>query len=407
MIGEGVRFDNPIRVGDGTNDGNAALAIEEEATLDAIVVLDSGGPAFRATVEPRSVMPPAILAPTGVITGRGRILGPWVIQGRIEAKAGDNLELFREFSGGTLESRDGGVLDLSDAVVSDAVLVAGPDDAFESTSRTLVRDSLFRGPFAIKSGQSITFGPNVEFEQPLVINDQRVSLFSEVVVQAGVTLRGHVILNGRSGVGGGAGLLADFTGIASIASDARVSGAGSLRGRWQVAGTLEPGFGPSQTDRFEPTNELTLLSTAILKLDIAGPDLGFGEGDVDQLDGSAAITVGGRLDVAFASGYQPERSSTFEVVRGRPVSGSFSQVSVAGAGTAASVGPAHVVNTGDAALLVLCAADRDGDSELTLFDFLEFQNQFDAGDTQADIDGDGRLTLFDFLAFQNRFDQGC
>jgi hypothetical protein len=54
-----------------------------------------------------------------------------------------------------------------------------------------------------------------------------------------------------------------------------------------------------------------------------------------------------------------------------------------------------------------CRADFDGDSALTIFDFLAFQNAFDAGDLAADLDGDGTLTLFDFLAFQNAFDAGC
>ncbi|MEQ8316982.1 MAG: GC-type dockerin domain-anchored protein [Phycisphaerales bacterium] len=54
-----------------------------------------------------------------------------------------------------------------------------------------------------------------------------------------------------------------------------------------------------------------------------------------------------------------------------------------------------------------CPADLDGDGELTVFDFLAFQNLFDAGDPAADFDGDGELTIFDFLAFQNAFDAGC
>jgi len=54
-----------------------------------------------------------------------------------------------------------------------------------------------------------------------------------------------------------------------------------------------------------------------------------------------------------------------------------------------------------------CRADIDGDGSLTLFDFLAFQNAFDAGDPVADFDGDGSLTLFDFLEFQNEFDAGC
>ncbi|MEQ9094825.1 MAG: VCBS repeat-containing protein [Phycisphaerales bacterium] len=54
-----------------------------------------------------------------------------------------------------------------------------------------------------------------------------------------------------------------------------------------------------------------------------------------------------------------------------------------------------------------CQADLDGDGELTIFDFLSYQNLFDAGDPAADFDGEGALTIFDFLAFQNAFDAGC
>ncbi|MEQ8843655.1 MAG: GC-type dockerin domain-anchored protein [Phycisphaerales bacterium] len=54
-----------------------------------------------------------------------------------------------------------------------------------------------------------------------------------------------------------------------------------------------------------------------------------------------------------------------------------------------------------------CRADCDGDGALSIFDFLCFQNLFDAGDLRADFDHDGALTLFDFLAFQNAFDAGC
>ena len=54
-----------------------------------------------------------------------------------------------------------------------------------------------------------------------------------------------------------------------------------------------------------------------------------------------------------------------------------------------------------------CRVDLDGDGQLTIFDFLEYQNLFDAGDLAADFDGDGSLTIFDFLAFQNEFDAGC
>ncbi|MEQ8317489.1 MAG: 5'-nucleotidase C-terminal domain-containing protein [Phycisphaerales bacterium] len=54
-----------------------------------------------------------------------------------------------------------------------------------------------------------------------------------------------------------------------------------------------------------------------------------------------------------------------------------------------------------------CYADFDLDGELTLFDFLAFQNAFDAGETSADCNRDGTLDLFDFLCFQNGFAAGC
>ncbi|MEQ8844325.1 MAG: GC-type dockerin domain-anchored protein [Phycisphaerales bacterium] len=56
---------------------------------------------------------------------------------------------------------------------------------------------------------------------------------------------------------------------------------------------------------------------------------------------------------------------------------------------------------------IVCPADLNGDGVLNIFDFLEFQNLFAAGDPIADFDGDGSLTIFDFLAFQNAFDAGC
>ena len=62
---------------------------------------------------------------------------------------------------------------------------------------------------------------------------------------------------------------------------------------------------------------------------------------------------------------------------------------------------------GDTRLGGGCRVDLDGDGELSIFDFLVFQNLFVAGDLAADFDGDGELTVFDFLAFQNEFVTGC
>ncbi len=82
-----------------------------------------------------------------------------------------------------------------------------------------------------------------------------------------------------------------------------------------------------------------------------------------------------------------------------------------GAGVIMSIrgtdGVKRIVTAGELSRAVECPADFDGDGELTIFDFLAFQNAFDASDPAADFDGDGSLTIFDFLAFQNEFDAGC
>jgi hypothetical protein len=58
-------------------------------------------------------------------------------------------------------------------------------------------------------------------------------------------------------------------------------------------------------------------------------------------------------------------------------------------------------------LPVRCDADLDGDSALTLFDFLAFVNLFNARDARADWTGDNAFDVFDFLGFFNDFNLGC
>ena len=73
----------------------------------------------------------------------------------------------------------------------------------------------------------------------------------------------------------------------------------------------------------------------------------------------------------------------------------------------ADPGTLGMINAMRISMTAGCRVDLDGDGSLTIFDFLAYQNLFDAGDLAADFDGDGVLTIFDFLAFQNEFDAGC
>ena len=124
-------------------------------------------------------------------------------------------------------------------------------------------------------------------------------------------------------------------------------------------------------------------------------------GTVDQFDCSEPTSMGDEIGSDYDAAFADDRWSSGEVYlthRG-PLSMEISvTASPFGGG-----GAAYRLTFGDPP----CRVDLDGDGQLTIFDFLAYQNLFDAGDPIADFDGDGSLTIFDFLAFQNEFDQGC
>jgi hypothetical protein len=54
-----------------------------------------------------------------------------------------------------------------------------------------------------------------------------------------------------------------------------------------------------------------------------------------------------------------------------------------------------------------CLGDVNGDGELTIVDFIAFQNGFTAGSPKADCDQNGVLNVLDFVCFQDVFQAGC
>jgi hypothetical protein len=114
-------------------------------------------------------------------------------------------------------------------------------------------------------------------------------------------------------------------------------------------------------------------------------------GRLARLEGDTWVTVDGGVDGGSAFGLGEWNGDlyvggSFETVDGQAASGIVRRTGCDGGS---------------------CYADFDGDGELTIFDFLAYQNAFDAGDLAADCDEDGSLTIFDFLCFQNGFDAGC
>lgn len=71
----------------------------------------------------------------------------------------------------------------------------------------------------------------------------------------------------------------------------------------------------------------------------------------------------------------------------------------------------HVYNTGLAITAMThgesCAADFNGDGELSTLDFLSFLNAWNADQSSADMDGNGVLNTQDVLVFLNAYTAGC
>lgn len=217
-------------------------------------------------------------------------------------------------------------------------------------------------------------------------------------VEGGAVLNGHVRLNGAEPKNAfvrspsGERLL--------LGADNTITGRGKIVGVATNAGTLAPGTGEGGIGRFELGVLMDLEPTARLEIDAAGA----ADGLFDHIRGSSSVTLGGSLDVDFVDGYVPQPHDRFDVLIAPTVHGEFNTVDIE---DVPGAGPAHVLYGTSIVTVVVCAADRDGDGELTARDYLLFQMQFDFGDLRADLDGDGSLTVFDLLFFQNRFAAGC
>jgi len=125
------------------------------------------------------------------------------------------------------------------------------------------------------------------------------------------------------------------------------------------------------------------------------------DGTVDEFDCSDPTTVGDEIGADYDTAFVDDRWSSGQVFLTHR--GPLSMEITVTASPFDAGGAAYRLTFGDPP----CRVDLDGDGQLSIFDFLAFQNLFDAGDLIADFDGDGALTIFDFLAFQNEFDDGC
>ncbi|MEQ9096820.1 MAG: GC-type dockerin domain-anchored protein [Phycisphaerales bacterium] len=389
-LGGGNVFEDGLHV-----DGGQVRVWDGQA-FDSTVRLDAG-----SLVGPIGGV--ALLESGGLITGTGSVSAAWAGDGTIAIDEPGTLGFGGECTGGTFRASNGGTLDLEGARLTGATIEVGDGGLFQTNTATSFTETTILGQFRVRPDNQLTLGEGVVADDGIVVGDSSVIAIAELSVLPETAINAPVILDG--GIAGTRSVLRTLPSRrARIGTGGVVSGRGQLQGRWFLDGTLAPREG-SQAGliRLWVDTILSVEATGRVEMSIAGAD----ESEFDRIVGAGPtpeLRLGGTLGVRFADGFEPAAGDRFEIVSVGTIEGEFAAVEI---DPVAAVGPAHVVYSGDAITVVVCAADRDGDGELTIFDFLEFQNQFDAGDAQADLDADGALTIFDFLVFQNRFAAGC
>ncbi|MEQ8317352.1 MAG: GC-type dockerin domain-anchored protein [Phycisphaerales bacterium] len=400
---EGVTIEDEIIVGDGVMiAGAATLFVRGGVTVDGVIRLN-GAAGIQATFRDSTGVAggDVFLGEDTVVSGQGTIIGDIFSDGLIEARPDGVLYFIGTLTGGELRSNAGSRVVLQQCRLLDGVLIdATAGGRFFTDRDTVVRHSTIRGEMSVLPFYDLTLGPDVAIEGAIVVSDG-VTTTNEagLFVEEGAVLDGLVRLHGAETSDA---FVYPDAGTLTLGPSARITGQGRIFGPATIAGTVAPGSdgGAGGIGRMELRGVFDFEQSSRLELDIAGPE----PDQHDGLTGPDSITLGGTLAVGYEGGYLPGLADRFQIITGLTVHGRFDAVESA---DPAGIGPAHLIYGTSIVTLVPCAADRDGDGELTLFDFLAFQNQFDLGDLQADLDGDGVLTIFDLLAFQNRFDAGC
>lgn len=380
------------------------LTLLSGASVEADMVLEGATGPVAVLAERFAAEPPSVL---GTISGSGLIAGSVNLLGGIDAtEPGSAIFLSgddgfgRELTlgpGAAITAQAGAGIQLGGVSVTGGSWDGG-DGATLTSSGGDIRDTSMTGTWVLEPG-FLDLEGTITGDATLMVAAAPGFATSSLNLGQDADLFAYVELSTPPGE---PIEVAQFRGpfpSGTANMHGEISGTGQLRRTMQVFGGIEPG-GAEDVDRIDLgfDADIAMGSDATIGIDVAAADA------FDQITGDGAITLDGAMRVRFIDGFEPAGADVYAVISNAAIAGEFASIDV---GPSGAFGPAHVVYGPDAVIVVACAADRDADGELTLFDFLAFQNQFAISDVQADLDGDGSLTLFDFLAFQNKFSLGC
>ncbi|MFI4883449.1 MAG: GC-type dockerin domain-anchored protein [Phycisphaerales bacterium JB064] len=433
----GLTMDGTITINREASTFATRLLLGTSGTLDGdltIFLSDSSATAVgRAQLIDQVGGLTTTLADTVLVHGSGQINAVLINNGTIRADA-DGLDLrvlgSTKTNNNAFEAVDGGrmVLDTTIAQSASGRIVAdGGTITLRSTisggqidSRTGVFQIVsgngtledvdrVQGDIQIENSRDLAIRGDLTLDGTVVINRDGGTFSTRLLAatDGAIDGSGEIFLNDSlpTGTAGRAQFVHTVGGITTtLGPELSLTGNGNINGNYVLQGRVAPGkigAGFGETGFLRLTGTTTMTDSTVVDIQLGGREAG----EYDRIDGSAAITVDGTLDASIIDGFEAGVCENIVIISGASVTGEFDTFNPP---AASSNRKWRLFYTGTSVdLRNTCLADIDGDCELTLFDFLAFQNLFDAGSVEADFDGDGSLTLFDFLAFQNAFDRGC
>jgi len=207
--------------------------------------------------------------------------------------------------------------------------------------------------------------------------------------------------------GGGTGIIEALDGGVVTAPLITLADGATLRGDSTIAanvlseaGWISPGPQGQTTAELHIDGDITITGSGARTIIHVDADAH----DVLSVTGSAVL--GGLLEVFLITG-QAELAAgdRMTVLTGENVTGTYDSLSLPTLSDGLVLRVEYAPEAVE--LVVACLADLDGSGSLGIFDFIEMQILFQAGDPAADLNDDGELTFEDFIAFQTAFASGC
>ena len=373
------------------------------------------------------------------IRGRGNIYTNMINQGTITADNvnGEALQLLEQpkSNSGLMRAIGGGTLRINGIALTQTgagtIQAAGTGSKASLTSAAIIGGSVESAAGGLTNNTGVSTFDGVKHSGTMHVNNASVLRLKNTVVNNGmfvvnpegagnlthidregeavITGTGEIVLNATSNVFDRAYLHAVSlsTDHLSNGPNHTIAGNGHLYGTIFNDGKLSPGhlnfqgevgrltINGGTIDCGETSNVIIQASSASVVDTITG-------------SGSSTFECDGKVTLSFIAGFEPGLCQTYTIINvAGGVSGVFEEV-VAPITTSPDRRWRAFYTGTTVQLRLNCYADFNGDCVLDFFDFLEFQNQFNAGNLiEADCDNSGVLDFFDFLCFQNFFNTGC